>query len=62
MMDQIPNDRFSFRELSYTLTEPLEESYNPVQDVLDTTTSPSLDTLEHVVVGGLSRHLVGSCS
>ena len=37
MMDQKPNNIFDLGKLSDTPTEPLAESSNPVQDILDTT-------------------------
>ena len=45
-MDQKPNDRFYFRELSDTPREPLERSSNPIEDVLEITILPLLDTRE----------------
>ena len=46
MMDRKPNDRFDFRELSDTPKEPLEGSYNPMEDVPKTIASPLLDPRE----------------
>ena len=46
MMDQKPNDRFNFRELSDTPKEPLEESSNSMKNILETIASPLLDTRE----------------
>ena len=44
MMDQKPNDIFNFRELFDTLIEPLKESSNPMENVLEIIVSSLLDT------------------
>ena len=46
MMDRKPNDRFDLRELFDTLIESLKRSSNPIKDVIETITSPVLDTRE----------------
>ena len=60
MMDLKPNDRFDIGELSDTPREPLNESSNLVEDVLEITASSLYES--HVVVGGLSGHLIDSRS
>ena len=44
IIDQKPNDRFHIRELFDTSREPLKESSNPMEDVLESNTSSLLYT------------------
>ena len=46
MMEQKLNDRFHIRELSDTSIESLKESFNPMEDVLESNVSSLLDTRE----------------
>ena len=55
MMDLTPNNRFDLRELSDTLREPLEGSFNLMEEVPETITSSVLDTQEPCRSGRIIR-------
>ena len=55
MMDRKPNNRFDFREFFDTPIDPLEGSFNPMEDVLEITVSPLLDTQESCRCGKIVK-------
>ena len=61
-MYQKPTGRFDFRKLSDAPREPLEGSYNSMEDIPEITISLLLDTREPRCSGRMSGHLTGSCS
>ena len=58
MMNQRPNDRLDLKEFFDNPRETLEESFNPMEDVLGTTSSSLLDTREPCHSGRIVWELV----
>ena len=57
IIDRKPNNKFDLNELSDTLRQSLEGSFKPMKVVLETTTSPLLDTQQPRRSGRIVRAL-----